>query len=243
MAGAYYPKIVTDGLVLCLDAASRKSYPGSGTAWNDLSGNGNSATLSGGSTFTASKGGGLTFDGTSGVGTVSDSATRITNYNFSLEFVFNFNGNNYTNAPLVCKRNPGNPYNQYCASINNGDPYGGGTGKVLIMFLRDDGNTTQITSSDRSLTYTLTNASSYHCIVTNSISRAQMWVNGSLVATSTATLVSGNFSVPGQNFKIANNNSTLYLGDTIHLVRLYNKTLGDAEVSQNFNATRGRFGI
>jgi hypothetical protein len=31
------PKIVTDGLVLCLDAANSKSYPGTGTAWNDLS--------------------------------------------------------------------------------------------------------------------------------------------------------------------------------------------------------------
>lgn len=34
------PKIVTDGLQLCLDAANKKSYPGSGTAWYDLSGNG-----------------------------------------------------------------------------------------------------------------------------------------------------------------------------------------------------------
>ena len=33
------PKIVTDGLVLALDAANSKSYPGSGTTWNDLSGN------------------------------------------------------------------------------------------------------------------------------------------------------------------------------------------------------------
>ena len=41
----YNPKIVTNGLVLCLDAANVKSYPGSGTTWIDLSGNGNNGTL------------------------------------------------------------------------------------------------------------------------------------------------------------------------------------------------------
>jgi len=45
------PKIVTDGLVLALDAANTKSYPGSGTTWNDLSGNGNTGTLNNGPTF------------------------------------------------------------------------------------------------------------------------------------------------------------------------------------------------
>ena len=40
------PKIVTDGLVLALDAGSERSYPGSGTIWYDLSGNGNHGTLS-----------------------------------------------------------------------------------------------------------------------------------------------------------------------------------------------------
>ena len=40
MAGSNGPKIVRDGLILCLDAADRKSYPGSGTVWYDLSPNG-----------------------------------------------------------------------------------------------------------------------------------------------------------------------------------------------------------
>jgi hypothetical protein len=38
MSYANGPRIVTDGLVCCLDAANRKSYPGSGTTWYDLSG-------------------------------------------------------------------------------------------------------------------------------------------------------------------------------------------------------------
>ena len=40
MGISYNPRTITDGLVLCLDAANTKSYPGSGTTWADLSGNG-----------------------------------------------------------------------------------------------------------------------------------------------------------------------------------------------------------
>ena len=42
------PHIVTDGLVLSLDAANTKSYPGSGTTWYDLSGNANHGRISNG---------------------------------------------------------------------------------------------------------------------------------------------------------------------------------------------------
>jgi hypothetical protein len=45
MANLYGPRIVTDGLVLHLDAGNRKSYPGSGTTWYDLSGNGNNGSI------------------------------------------------------------------------------------------------------------------------------------------------------------------------------------------------------
>ena len=57
--------IVTQNLVLCLDAGNRKSYPGSGTAWTDLSGNGRNGTLSATSIgYDSGNGGILTFDGT-----------------------------------------------------------------------------------------------------------------------------------------------------------------------------------
>lgn len=57
------PNIVTDGLVLYLDAANTKSYPGSGTTWNDLSGNGNNGTLINGYIFNSIGNGNLVFDG------------------------------------------------------------------------------------------------------------------------------------------------------------------------------------
>ncbi|MDA8686845.1 LamG domain-containing protein, partial [Robiginitalea sp.] len=55
--------IVTSGLVLYLDAGNPSSYPGSGTTWSDLSGNGNHGALTGGVTYSTSDGGALVFDG------------------------------------------------------------------------------------------------------------------------------------------------------------------------------------
>jgi hypothetical protein len=46
MALIYSPNIVRSGLVLALDAADRNSYPGSGTTWYDVSGNGKNAEMS-----------------------------------------------------------------------------------------------------------------------------------------------------------------------------------------------------
>ena len=63
MALSHSPKIVTDGLVLCLDAGDGKSYGGSGTTWTDRSGNGYNGTLTNGPTFDSSNGGSIDFDG------------------------------------------------------------------------------------------------------------------------------------------------------------------------------------
>ncbi len=63
MGLAHSPRIVTDGLVLCLDAASKRSYPGTGTVWTDLAGS-NNGTLTNGPTFDAGNGGSVGFDGT-----------------------------------------------------------------------------------------------------------------------------------------------------------------------------------
>ena len=63
MAYHHSPRIITDGLVLVLDAANQKSYPGSGTTWSDLSGNGNNGTLINGPTFDSGNLGSISFDG------------------------------------------------------------------------------------------------------------------------------------------------------------------------------------
>ena len=57
------PQIVTNGLVMYLDAANPKSYPTTGTAWYDRSGNGNTGTLTNGPTFNSGNNGSIVFDG------------------------------------------------------------------------------------------------------------------------------------------------------------------------------------
>ena len=72
------PNIITDGLVLHLDAANPKSYPGTGNIWSDLSGNGNNGILTNGPTFSD---GAIVFDG-------GDDLTRIT-HNSTIDFTTN----------------------------------------------------------------------------------------------------------------------------------------------------------
>ena len=67
MGVSYGPKtIITDGLVLCLDAANPKSYSGTGTSWNDVYGNVGITTLTG-ATYNSDNGGNIAFDGNNGV--------------------------------------------------------------------------------------------------------------------------------------------------------------------------------
>ena len=63
MSFSYSPKVVTDGLVLYLDAANPKSYVSGSTAWNDVSRGGNNGTLTNGPTFNSANGGSIVFDG------------------------------------------------------------------------------------------------------------------------------------------------------------------------------------
>ena len=62
MGLSHSPSIVTDGLILCLDAANARSYPGTGTTWTDLAGE-NNGTLINGATFDDENGGVIGFDG------------------------------------------------------------------------------------------------------------------------------------------------------------------------------------
>lgn len=76
MATNYGPRIVTNGLVLCLDAADTLSYPGTGTTWIDLSGQGNNFTIDA-SGFTYNSAGyfSMADGGISKTGTMNTSST------------------------------------------------------------------------------------------------------------------------------------------------------------------------
>ena len=88
----YGPKIVRSGLVLTLDAADRKSYAGSGTAWNDLSGNSINGTLTNGPTFSSVNGGSIVFDGIDDfISLGTPSALKFASGSFTVDMWFKTN--------------------------------------------------------------------------------------------------------------------------------------------------------
>jgi len=99
MALAHSPRIVTDGLVLCLDAGNSKSYSGSGTTWNDISGNGNNGTLVNGVIF---NGGLFDFDG---VDDYISIPINLTNTTYTIIGIGRYKG---TNNNRVITSNTGN---------------------------------------------------------------------------------------------------------------------------------------
>ena len=86
------PKIITDGLVLLLDAGNPKSYSGSGTTWNDLSGNGNHGTNAN-MTFETDKGGVFDFNNSNSQSSIANSDSLNPVSQLTLEAVVNFDGN------------------------------------------------------------------------------------------------------------------------------------------------------
>ena len=86
MGLSHSPRIVTDGLVFCVDAANKRSYPGVGTTWTDLTANKNNGTLTNGPTFDSANGGSIVFDGTNDYVDLGSSLSISTSSPFSVEF-------------------------------------------------------------------------------------------------------------------------------------------------------------
>ena len=98
MGLAHSPRLVTDNLVFCVDAANTKSYSGSGTDWKDLSGQGNNGTLTNGPTFNSSNGGSILFDGSNDNISMSNSSSLNTTPTVTISSWINpsgFGGGNF----------------------------------------------------------------------------------------------------------------------------------------------------
>ena len=86
------PSIVDSGLVLHLDAANPRSYPGTGTTWSDLSGNGNNGTNSN-MTYSSTTGGIFYFNNSSSVSLIPDSSSLNPTTGLTIESWVKFDGN------------------------------------------------------------------------------------------------------------------------------------------------------
>ena len=235
MATNYNPSIVTDGLVLCLDAANTKSYPGSGTTWTDISGRGNNGTLTNGPTFSSDDGGSVVVDGSNDfILTPRVTGTGIHNRSVSWGIWVNPSSTS-GNIMSMSNSNPQTGWNMPPISAS-GQKF---RGKIW---------NNHILESD---TYNL-NQWYYLVLVfkyaSSGSDRGQFfYVNGELVGSQTnigysaSASSSGNFMFLGQSNPGANNTG-MFTGKYSNF-HIYNKALTETEVIQNYNAHKGRFGL
>ena len=246
MALSHSPSIVTDGLVLCLDAANLKSYPGSGVTWGDLSVNNHTGILTNGPSYSSIKGGSIVFDGINDyINFANTTIGGFANANFSYGAWFYYSGVAQSSV-IIAKRND-QPYNQYSLAIYN-DATFGGDGTKLTAFMNPDPSTTGHGTWTQ-FNYELGNNSGwYFAVVTNNYTQQRMYVNGVHVLTDNDNHNGGTFLMTGNPLYVGAVNlnsspSVFFKSSYISIVFLYNKALNDSEVLQNFNALRGRFGI
>jgi hypothetical protein len=223
--------LVTLGLVMHLDSADVASYPGSGTAWYDLSGNGADATLYNTPTF-ENPPGNLRFDRASyeyaATATALSSLTNWTveawvNLDVALEPGINaivtdtFNGGNINFA--IGSLEPGNTLLRagfFNGSWRNTSGFTAATGVWYDVVGTYDGSDVKLYVNDvveGTLNYSGTSASGG-----TDVRIARRW--------DSSPTSSGN-----------------YIDGAIPIVRIYNRALSAAEVSQNFSFQRGRFGV
>jgi hypothetical protein len=220
--------IVTNGLVMYLDAADKDSYSGTGTSWDDLSGNENNGTLTNGPSFLPSVNGGVfSFDGVDDYVLVTGNST-LQPTSITLEAFF--------------QRDGGRTIISYSPDAN-------GAAKTYSFEQATNSSTFQakvVTSNNGSVTLNgpiLATSTWYHAVMTYNGSTVTLYINGSLYTSTSAT---GNISyVSNSNLNIGRKNSGdgEYISGKFPIARVYNRALSATEVAQNYNAQKQRFGL
>ena len=237
MAVGYNPRIVTDGLVLALDAGNRKSYPGSGNSWRDLSGRGNTGTLTNGPTYSSSNGGSIVLDGTNDhINFGSSSDANFGTGDFAVECWFFDSGTTQAYAGLVVNGQSGGSDTTAFQFGKGGNTDGEGrTNRIEFVRGLANGSFAIYDSVNTLQPNTWT-----HMIATRIGTTVKLYTNGVEVDSMTD---SGSYSNTALRVGI-NRGAQVYWSGRVSNVRIYKgKGLTAAEISQNFNATRSRFGI
>jgi hypothetical protein len=223
------PVNIVPGSILNLDAANTSSYIGSGTSWNDLSGNGNHVTLPStlASSFTSTNGGSFLFGQTSSHSIVDNS---LTNFGFA---------SNAITVEVWYKRAVTTDY-QFWFSDNTANFRFGITSAGNYFWNMGSRTDRQNTS------FTLATGIWKHVVFTGGVEAGsivtRLYVDGAFVFSqnegySTLRSMSGFLIGAGEN------NGVYLLKGNLAVVRVYQKALSANEVTQNFNATKTRFGL
>jgi hypothetical protein len=219
MAGTVAPNIVTDGLVLYLDAANVKSYPGSGTVWRDIVGT-NNGTLTNGPTFDSGNGGSIVFDG---VDDRVNCGKIITTIPFTVS--------------LYIKQNIPKTESNFITQDTVGN-----LGRLLLR-TRFDNRLSFFIGGNDFISNTVINLNLWYSvsfirsmngngtIYVNGIEDSSQNLNTNLITDIETTI--GYFPrVPSNSFS-----------GNISQVQIYNRALSATEVLQNYNSTKTRFGL
>ena len=243
------PHVVTDGLVLWLDAANPRSYPGSGTVWSDMSGNGYNFNLINGPIYNPAYNGGIEQDGT------NDYIERA--YTNDLAF----NGNTSFTIQIVARTKTLKHSTDYPAIMSNGD---GDAGGGWDMILYDDNNVfggpfgiiafNRYQTGGAYLTvgggclYSFTsladaNSMNFWCYTYSSTTGGTLYRNGSILATNPTTGSITRSTTPNVYLGRRTLNASRVTNCIFYAFHAYNRTLSASEVKQNYDALKGRYNL
>lgn len=242
MALYHSPLVVTNGLILYLDAGNTKSYPGSGTTWYDLSGNGNNFTLYNGVGFSTESGGCLTFDGIDDY-VASSSNLNLTSYDYVVVELF-YKTNNNTHIAMMF---------EHTSNWNsNTGGFGMATNADGNNVLANCNHTNHNTSVARN--YLVNNNSTWinnlnlYSKISDSTGRLT-YVNSTLVSfTSIGGYATGTATSTGQFanaiFYIGSRGgSSSFLNGKVSSLKIYGFKINASQALQNYSALKSRFGI
>ena len=224
--GAIIPQ---NGLQLLLDAANTKSYPGSGTTWTDLSGNGNTGTLTNSPTFTTDNGGAIRFDGTNDKVVVSDTADlRVSSSGITFG--------------LWLRKDSGTGYDYYMKKTSEYmlRTSGEATSDLEAFVYIDTNSSGAVNAEPRRQTSVALALDTWTLAITtwhSDTSAYRLYVDGVSTGQSTKT---GDIITTTNDVWIGGS-AAGYPDCDIAYAFFYNRNLSDAEILDIYNATRGRF--
>ena len=234
MSVAGGPYIIENGLVMCLDAASQLSYPGTGTAWYDVSNTGNNGTLINSPAYSSVNGGNINFNGTNNYVTVTNNTTLRPTTELTIEYamignspgawnpILGYGNGDYTNGNYLTWIEVGGALNSLC-SINNG------------------GVTEYRQYSNQGVSSTIWKMMSFTMKIGDAI---RSYYNGNDTNSPTSLPSGGSFYYGGTTsaYQVGGYGGA-WISANIAYVRLYNRALSPLEILQNYNAHKSRFGL
>lgn len=220
------PRIVTSGLVLNLDAANTKSYPGSGTSWTDLSGNNNTGTLTNGPTFSSANNGQIVFDGTNDYVNITVGPTSPLKITNNITVSVWFYNSSWKESNII--QGGGYGFIFWTGTSIYGAAYDG-----KIIWGKQQ-TTNQVISNN---TYSGLLNVWYNIVGTYNGTTLRLYYNGVLDKEQ-----NNSFTFDVSECTIGTGIDGTFNG-RISNVNVFNRVLTQSEIQQNFNALRGRFGV